>query len=305
MKGNQSPPSWAESILEKLAPPELAEEIKGDLLEIFYKEVNNLGLKSAKRRYLFNGLGFLAKRFFWKKDPYNNTNTFMMLRSYFTMARRSLLFYKGNTIINTLGLVTGIASALVILTVIRYELSFDTFHSNSDRIYRIVRVTGSDLTISERSECRTGISYPVPAALKAEIPALENITSMQYFGGVQVDIAEAAGTTTRRFREAGGCVIVEPSFFKVFDFKGIDFKWIEGNPEKALHEPFSVVLTRTQARKYFPEGSALGKTLRFEKRYDGKVTGVIEDLPPNTDFPFTILISYVSMKSMGGPQDNW
>ncbi len=66
-----------------------------------------------------------------------------------------------------------------------------------------------------------------------------------------------------------------------------------------------MVLTRTQARKYFPEGSALGKTLRFEKRYDGKVTGVIEDLPPNTDFPFTILMSYISMKSMGGSQDDW
>jgi ABC-type antimicrobial peptide transport system permease subunit len=305
MKENRNPPAWVDSLLEKLAPADLAEEIKGDLHELFFKEANVNGLPSAQRRYVFNGLGFLARRFFWKNDPYNNPNPFMMLSSYFTMARRSLLFYKGNTIINTLGLVTGIASALVMLTVIRYELSFDTFHSNSDRIYRVVRVTGTDLTISERSECRTGVSYPVPAALKEGIPSLENITSMEYFGGVQVDIPDQSGAITRKFREAGGCVIVEPSFFKVFDFKGTDFKWIEGNPEKALNEPFNVVLTKTQARKYFPEGTALGKTLRFEKRYDGKVTGVIEDLPPNTDFPFTILISYVSIKSMGGDQDSW
>jgi len=138
MKENHTPPAWVDRLLEELAPADLAEEIKGDLRELYFKAVNDTGVRVAKRRYVFNGLGFLVKRFFWKKDPYNNPNQFMMLSSYFTMARRSLLFYKGNTIINTLGLVTGIASALVILTVIRYELSFDTFHSNSDRIYRII-----------------------------------------------------------------------------------------------------------------------------------------------------------------------
>src|SRR5258706_648801 len=99
----------------------------------------------------------------------------MMFRSYFNMARRSLLFYKSNSIINMLGLVTGIASALVILAVVRYELSFDMFHSRNDRIYRLVRVSGTDLTISNRSDCATGVSNPVPAALKAEIPSLEEI----------------------------------------------------------------------------------------------------------------------------------
>jgi len=298
MKENHTPPAWVDRLLEELAPADLAEEIKGDLRELFLKAVNDKGVRAAKRRYVFNGLGFLVKRFFWKNDPYNNPNQFMMLSSYFTMARRSLLFYKGNTIINTLGLVTGIASALVILTVIRYELSFDTFHSNSDRIYRIVRVTGSDLTISERSECRTGISYPVPDALKSEIPLLEKITSMEYVGGAQVDVPDGSGAMVRKFREERGCAMVEPSFFTIFDFKNSGFKWISGNPEKALTEPFTVVLTRTLAKKYFPDGNVLGMTLRLEKSFDCKVTGIIEDLPPNTDFPFTILVSYASLRSL-------
>src|SRR5258708_33947126 len=110
----------------------------------------------------------------------------MMFRRYFNSARRSLLFYKSNTIINTVGLVTGIASALVILAVVRYELSFDNFHSRSDRIYLVVRVGGTDLTISDRSDCATGKSNPVPVAFKAETPSFEEITSTPYCDNAQV-----------------------------------------------------------------------------------------------------------------------
>src|SRR5260221_13177723 len=106
MKENHTPPAWVDRLLEELAPADLAEEIKGDLRELFIKGVNDTGVRAAKRRYVFNGLGFLVKRFFWKKHPYNNSNQLMMLSSYLTMARRSLLCYKVNTVINTLGLLT-------------------------------------------------------------------------------------------------------------------------------------------------------------------------------------------------------
>jgi putative ABC transport system permease protein len=184
----------------------------------------------------------------------------------------------------------------VILTVIRYELSFDKFHSSNERIYRLIRVSGEDISIMEKAECRTGVSYPVPEAIKNEITALENVTSMEYVGGAFVEISDNSGAT-RKFREDHGCALVESSFFKVFDFKGTGFKWISGNPDKALNEPFSVVLTKTLAKKYFGEENALGRTLRFERRFDCKVTGVIEDLPPNTDFPFTILVSYATIRT--------
>ena len=111
-----------------------------------------------------------------------------MIRNYFKMAHRTLLAYKGTTAINILGLVVGIASALVILTFIRFETSFDTFHSNADKIYRVVRVSGSEM-----NEFRAGISYPVPVAMKNEISSLENIVSMEYFGGASIDVLDASG----------------------------------------------------------------------------------------------------------------
>lgn len=220
-----------------------------------------------------------------------------MFSSYFKMAIRSLSAHKGTAIINVSGLVIGIASALVILAVIRFEISFDTFHTNADRTYRMVRVSGDDM-----SEFRTGISFPVPGAMKAEISSLADIVSMEYMGGVNVDLLDASGTSVRKFREESGCVLVEQGFFRVFDFNGTGFKWIAGNPESALKEPFSVVLTKTMARKYFGDANPVGETLRFQKKYDCKITGVIEDLPPNTDFPFTLLISYSTLLTLAGEE---
>src|SRR5882757_9445039 len=115
--------------------------------ELFQQDLKYKNISSAKRHYVFNALGFITKSFFWKRQSLPESNPFIMLSSYFKMAYRSLLAYKGNTIINVLGLVTGIASALVIFSLIRYELSFDSFHSNANNIYRLVRVTGTKMDV--------------------------------------------------------------------------------------------------------------------------------------------------------------
>src|SRR5688572_10680738 len=148
------PPKWAETLLERLAPEHLAEEIKGDLHEMFLADAKRFKPGRARRRYSWRVIGFLAKAFFWKRPTYQNHN---MTGSYFKMARRSMLANKGTTVINVLGLVIGIASALAISSIIRFELSFDTFHSYHKNIYRVVRVSGDDL-----SEFPTGIPYALP-----------------------------------------------------------------------------------------------------------------------------------------------
>jgi len=302
MKGNANPPAWIDALVDALAPNNLAEEIRGDLYELFLNDREEKGTQYARRKYVLNGLGFLARRFFWKRSNHHQPNPSVMLSSYFKMATRSLKAHRGTSVINILGLVIGIAAALVLFAVIRFELSFDTFHSNIDRIYRVVRVSGSDM-----SEFRTGVSYPVPVAMKEEIPGLENISSIEYFGGANVDVLDATGSTLKKFREESGCALVDSRFFEIFDFKDTHFKWLAGRPDKALVEPFSVVLTRTFAKKYFGNTNALGQTLRFQRRWDCKVTGIIEDLPPNSDFPLSILISYSSLNTIAGNDrlNNW
>ena len=302
MKSELKTLDWVNTLIENLAPGHLEEEIKGDLYELYQKDLAAKGIKAANRKYILNGLGFLAKSFFWRRSSTTNSYSFLMIKNYFKMAQRTLLAYKGTTAINILGLVVGIASALVILTFIRFETSFDTFHSNAKNIYRVVRISGSDM-----SEFRTGVSYPVPFAMKNEISSLENIVSMEYFGGANVDVLDASGKTVKKFREETGCVLLQPEFFKVFDFKNTEFKWLKGNPEKALLEPKSVVLTESIAKKYFGDEDPLGQILQFQREFDFKVTGVVSDFPHNTDFPFTILASYSSLQALAGEDrlKNW
>jgi hypothetical protein len=216
-----------------------------------------------------------------------------MIGNYFKMAKRSLLASKASSLINIIGLVTGIASALVLITVISYEMSFDKFHSEAERIYHVVRISGDDM-----SEFRSGVSFPVHRAMREEIAGLEDVAAVEYFGGAYVDILDTKGETERKFREEEGFAVVEPSFFKVFDYAHTNFKWLTGNPDKAFDEPFNIYLTRSMAKKYFGDEDPMNRPINLQQKYDCKVTGVIEDLPPNTDFPFRVLFSYASVQTL-------
>lgn len=286
MTTHTQPPKWSAKLIERFAPEHLAEEIQGDLYEMFVDDTKHFNVSRARWIYSWRAIGFLAKSFFWKRptQPY-----YSMTGNYFKIARRSLLANKGTTAINILGLVIGIASALAIIAIIRFELSFDTFHTNYQNIYRVVRVSGAD-----QSEFRTGIPYAMPPALK-DISSIKKMTKLEYLGGASVDLLSADGKFEKQFVEDGGVVTVEPAFFDVIDFAGSPIKWISGDARTALNEPSSLVLTRAIAKKYFGDENPVGHTLRFQKVFDFKVTGVIEDFPPNTDFPFTMLVSYSSM----------
>jgi putative ABC transport system permease protein len=79
-------------------------------------------------------------------------------------------------------------------------------------------------------------------------------------------------------------------------------RWLEGDSKTALKDPLTVVLTRSMAKKYFGDESPLGHTMRFQLKHECKVTGVIEDFPTNSDFPFTILVSYSTLPLLAGDE---
>ncbi|HMJ70874.1 MAG TPA: ABC transporter permease [Cyclobacteriaceae bacterium] len=294
----EQPPGWAEKLLARFAPGRLSDEIRGDLYELFVLDLQRNGWRSARRKYIVRSLGFITKNFFWKRsDGSLNNNYIQMTGNYFKMARRSLSANKGTTIINILGLVIGIASALVILSVIRFEESFDTFHTNKDSIHRLVRISGTDVL-----EYRSGIPYPVGDALKHEIPAITKLTQLDYLGGSNVDVMSTDGKTLKKFSENSGLAAIEPGFFEMFDFAGEPLRWIAGNPATSLTEPNSVVITKEIAEKYFGKENPIDQVLRFQKEIDMKITGVIDDFPANTDFPFKFMISYSSMKAIFGEE---
>ena len=297
------PPAWSQNFLKWFCPPQLYEGIAGDLIEKFDAEASSIGLKAARRNFNWGVIRFLRPSIVLRnKISLNLTNT-TMLRDHLKVAARNVWKNKTNSFVNILGLTLGIICALVITLVIRYELSFDTFHAAAERTYRIVRVS----QVEGQVEYRTGVANPLPQTLREEIPSLEKVTAMSYHRNAQVDVIDADGNTLEKFQENEGCAYVDEAFFDTFDFQGTTFKWLTGNPKSALSSPYTVVLTRSIAEKYFQSINVVGRTLKLEKMLDLKVTGVVEDLPSNSDLPFKLLISYATLRQFYGENmdSNW
>jgi putative ABC transport system permease protein len=215
-----------------------------------------------------------------------------MIRNYIKTAWRSLLRHRTYTAINVTGLTVGIAACLLIFLVVQYETSFDTFHTKKDRIYRLTGVvTKPDLNFM------SGVFFPLPEALRIDMPQLPAATILRNEGSF-------FSVNDKKFKE-DETYYAEPQFFDTFDFP-----WIAGDKKTALTQPNTVALTRSEADKFFGDWhQAIGKTISYKGKKDLKVTGILADLPANTDFPLKVVISYATMRTKGGDNfeamQNW
>lgn len=206
-----------------------------------------------------------------------------MLRNYLKIAFRNLLKHKGFTFINIAGLSLGLTSFLVIALYVQDELGYDRFHQKADRIYRVSRYfKSSDGQISLRLGAIAPAFFP---HFKNDFPEVEQITSLLENEGIMQlpDNPEKKYAEVRLF-------FAEGNVFKVFDFK-----LLEGNADKALQEPFTVVLSKPIAEKYFGTVSPVGKLVKFNNQFDFRVTGVYEPLPGQSHFHPNVLLSATSL----------
>ncbi|GEP97472.1 ABC transporter permease [Chitinophaga cymbidii] len=206
-----------------------------------------------------------------------------MFKNYFKTAFRSLWRNKRYSIINITGLTAGIAVFLVIVIIIRYERSFDDFHQQKDRIYRVLTIMEQPGNTSTYTEA---VPFPLPTALPHDFPAMEGVSGVATFGFRQVSVADKHGNTIKKFKPR--IFFVEPPFFRMFDYT-----WLAGNKATALNERESVVLTKSVAEKYFGDWTkALGQTVRLDLIFNLKVTGILADPPPNTEFQLEVVVPY-------------
>jgi putative ABC transport system permease protein len=210
-----------------------------------------------------------------------------MLKNYLKTAWRSLLRNKSYTVINITGLAIGIAACLLIFLVVDFETSFDNYHLNKENIYRVI----TRRKMPEGLKYRQGVPFPTAGALRLDYPQLKGVASIFNDNDKQLSIV-GNGSDSKKFKE-DDMYFAEPQFFNIFKFD-----WLAGNKENALKEPSSVVLTQHIAKKYFGRWeNAMGKTIRYDNKIDLKVTGILQDLPQNTDLPVNIAISYSTLKN--------
>jgi putative ABC transport system permease protein len=209
-----------------------------------------------------------------------------MLRNYLITAFRNLFREKGTTFINLAGLTLGITCSLVLFLLVRHLSSFDNFHSKRDRIYRVV--TESD---GNNGKFHTaGVPAVLPEAFKNDFTEAEEVTFASYRSGAQITIPDD-GKVAKKYNEERGVTFAQPNFFKIFDRK-----IIEGSAEKGLDDPNEAIISESLAKKYFGTTDAIGKIVKHDS-LEYKITAVMEDAPTNTDFPFSLMLSHVTIKA--------
>jgi putative ABC transport system permease protein len=229
-----------------------------------------------------------------------------MFKNYFKIAWRNIYRNKAYSIINILGLALGVCACIVIFLITSFEFSFDKFHPDGNRIYRIVGESQS------KSGDKMFLNNIIPdvAGFQNQIPGFDATAAFHGYGG-DITIPGANNQSKKFDNKIDGsysstAIITWPSYFSIFQYK-----WLEGNPQ-ALNEPFKVVLTESRAKKYFgniPLNKMMGKTVIYEDSLRVSVAGILKDWKGNSDFNFTDFISIStathSFLKSNIPTDDW
>ncbi len=291
------PPRWADTLLERFLPPDLLEDVLGDLHEVYHRQVQEQGLSKARRAHLRAVFAYVRpyfygrrKRFYRQPAAYpNHLRAPAMLRSYFLTAFRNLRRQPAFTAINVAGLALGMTCCLLIFLLLRQELSYDRFFAKADRTYRV-----SALVQWNNETVHTGLTpYPLARAMRTDFPELEAVTQINHGG------AELVTVGTQRYPDPE-IIFADSLFLSVFEYP-----FVAGDPRKALAEPNSVVLTESLARTYFGDAPALGKHLLLDNSDLLRVTGVMKDVPGNTHLPFQMAVSYANYQRRNPGTQKW
>src|SRR5215510_12092282 len=205
-----------------------------------------------------------------------------MFRNNFRTAWRNLMKYKFTSFINLFGLTIGLTCCLLILTYILNELSYDKYNKNANDIYRVTRTfyNGNGEATLNLSTVSPPFGYYFPS----EFPEIQKMTRLLN-----------NGTTPLRYKDK---LINEPNVYFADEnlFKVFSVDVVKGNPNTALNDPFSVMLTEETAKKYFGDEDPINKVLRANNQFDVKVTGVYEPFPENSHMHPGMLVSFNTLK---------
>ena len=282
---NDGPPRWATWLLSRFSPIGLADELQGDLLEMYTYWLRTGGVRAARWRY---GVAVLRLiRPFTRLTPNQTypysqperrppacrtTSSFhpAMIRNYFTIAWRNLRNHPAYSLLTIVGLTLGLTSCLLMTLYIADEWSYDRFHTNANRIYRVNTYTQFGGTVQDFAQA----ADPIGPTLKQDYPQVEAYVRFYQENGSRL-VKKGA-----ELIEEARTVYADSTLFTVFTLP-----LSSGNPQTALTQPRSVVVSESMARKYLGSPNALGKTLIVDN-LAYTVSGVMKDIPHNAQFHF-------------------
>ncbi|MCD4683684.1 MAG: ABC transporter permease, partial [Bacteroidales bacterium] len=215
-----------------------------------------------------------------------------MFLNYLKITFRNFLRQKGFYFLNILGLSIGIACSILIVLFVNYELDYDKYNENHNRIFRMA----VDGLAGNTEIYQTYTPAPLPQALYSEFPEIEKITRIATPDEVLTKWKD------KTFNE-NGVFLVDSTFFDVFTIKAL-----KGNRETALAEPFSVVITEETAGKYFGDTNPLNEVMTlyvWDDTLNLKVTAVVKEVPEQSHFHFDFLVSLTSIDGLYNGTSWW
>ena len=215
-----------------------------------------------------------------------------MFKNYFRTARRNLVKNKTVSLINMAGLAIGISAALIIFLLVQYDFSFDKFEKDNNRIYRVV----ADYTFAGAPFHSSAIADAMPAAVKNEITGIENVVPFRTWNDdVKISVPVKTNNNIVVFKKQKNIVFADENYFKL-----LSYKWMQGSPQTSFQNPYQTVLSESSLKEYFPgltPEQVIGKEIIFYDSIRTTITGVVQDLPHNTDFNFKTFISRATIET--------
>ena len=215
-----------------------------------------------------------------------------MFKNFIIISFRNLVRQRGFSLINLLGLTMGLTVSFLILLYIFNELSYDKFHKDSDRIYRIA-IKGN---LGDRPLNVAVTPGALVHNLGNDMPEVEQYSMFEHLGSDQL-----FRNGDKKYYE-NHLIYADSNFFTIFSFN-----FLYGDPHTALIDPYTIVLKESISKKFFGTSNSVGKTLRINNERDYLITGVIQDPPSETHLPVNFIASFETRIRENGPDmlNNW
>lgn len=206
-----------------------------------------------------------------------------MIRNFILLTVRNFFKNSSYSIINIFGLSIGLTAFILTTLFVKHETSYDSFHKDHDRIYRVEQ----RVSLANDVDTWNQIPAPVSTELQNNYPEIEEAITVREVWGEYLSTSKK-----RTFMEPNG-FYANPDVFDLFAFK-----FIAGNKETALNAPMKIVLTESVAKKLFPDSDPMGKSILVDSKRTYEVSAVIEDYPFNTNMKLTYLIPFSTYKNV-------
>jgi putative ABC transport system permease protein len=288
MKTSPRPPRVPERIFRWYSSHAQVEDLLGDLEEIYQRNLTRMPVQQARRRYWRNSLVLLLSYAVKRRKQHaahhplsSNAHPFMMLRSYFTIAARSLAQQRFFTVLNIAGLAIGMSISLLFIAMVTYVSKYDTFHVHRDRIYRVT------------TQLQDGDNNPEFASAPA--PLGERLQQECAAAGTVVRIHNRLVSDARyeKTEVPLNGYFADPAFLDVFTFP-----LVKGNSASVLQKLNSLLITEKAARKLFGDDDPLGKVITLKEYGEFEITGILKDHPRNSHMQFEVIASYETLLAL-------